>query len=63
VLKADYLVIRAQMLDKKAGRLVTDFLVERGPFSAHILNAISPAWTGAFPFARYICDNCIERTQ
>ena len=55
--------IRAQMLDKQIGRLVTDFLVERGPSSTHILNAISPAWTSAFPFARYICDNFIERTQ
>jgi len=53
--------IRAQMLDKDTGHLVTDFLVERGPSSTHILNAISPAWTSAFPFARYICDNFIER--
>lgn len=49
--------IRAQILDKKSGRLVTDFLVERGEHSTHILNAISPAWTSAFPFARFVCDN------
>jgi len=49
--------IRAQMLDKQTGSLVNDFLVERGPHSTHILNAISPAWTSAFPFARYIVDN------
>ncbi|WP_260293665.1 L-2-hydroxyglutarate oxidase [Sedimenticola hydrogenitrophicus] len=55
--------IRAQMLDKQTGRLVTDFLVERGESSTHILNAISPAWTSAFPFARYICDHFIERTN
>lgn len=49
--------IRAQMLDKQTGSLVNDYLVERGPHSTHILNAISPAWTCAFPFARYIVDN------
>lgn len=53
--------IRAQMLDKKTGLLVTDFLVESNQHSTHILNAISPAWTSAFPFARYVCDNHIER--
>jgi (S)-2-hydroxyglutarate dehydrogenase len=63
LLPTDKVGIRAQMLDKQTGRLVTDFLVERGPSSTHILNAISPAWTSAFPFARYICDNFIERTQ
>ena len=53
--------IRAQMVDRQTSRLVNDFLVERGPASTHILNAISPAWTSAFPFARHICDHFIER--
>ena len=53
--------IRAQMLDRKNGRLVTDFLLEPGLNSTHVLNAISPAWTSAFPFARYVCDNFIEK--
>jgi L-2-hydroxyglutarate oxidase LhgO len=53
--------IRAQILDKKTGRMVNDFLVERGHNSTHILNAISPAWTSAFPFSRYVCDNFIEK--
>lgn len=48
--------IRAQMLDKQSGALVTDFLVESGPGSTHVLNAISPAFTSAFPFARHVCD-------
>ena len=38
------------------GALVTDFLVEGGPGSTHVLNAISPAFTSAFPFARHVCD-------
>jgi len=53
--------IRAQILDKKTGRMVSDFLVESGHNSTHILNAISPAWTSAFPFARYVCDSYIEK--
>jgi (S)-2-hydroxyglutarate dehydrogenase len=53
--------IRAQMLDRETGELVTDFLVEAGPHSTHVLNAISPAFTSAFPFARRVCDDNILR--
>jgi hypothetical protein len=49
------------MLDKESGELVTDFLVESGPASTHVLNAISPAFTSAFPFARHVCDTNILR--
>lgn len=58
---ADKVGIRAQLLDKHTGRLVTDFLIEQGLHATHILNAISPAWTSAFPFARHVCDHYIER--
>jgi L-2-hydroxyglutarate oxidase LhgO len=51
--------IRAQMFDHQEGRLVNDFLVEKAEHSTHVLNAISPAWTGAFPFARHLCDHFI----
>src|SRR5205085_11929633 len=51
--------IRAQMLDKETGSLVTDFLVEKGRSSTHVLNAISPAFTSAFPLARHICDDWV----
>jgi (S)-2-hydroxyglutarate dehydrogenase len=53
--------IRAQMLNIETGKMVTDFLVESGENSTHIINAISPAWTSAFPFARYIYDNHITK--
>jgi L-2-hydroxyglutarate oxidase LhgO len=53
--------IRAQMMDRRSGELVTDFLVEAGPASTHVLNAISPAFTSAFPFARHVCDTNILR--
>jgi (S)-2-hydroxyglutarate dehydrogenase len=51
--------IRAQMFNMKKGKLENDFLIEQGENSTHILNAISPAWTSAFPFARHVCDHHI----
>ncbi|MSR00804.1 MAG: L-2-hydroxyglutarate oxidase [Gammaproteobacteria bacterium] len=61
LLPCDKVGIRAQMFDRQDKKLVNDFLVERGLSSTHILNAISPAWTSAFPFARFVIDNYIER--
>lgn len=60
LLASEKVGIRPQMLDRQTGRLVNDFLVEKGIASTHVLNAISPAWTSAFPFARYICDHFVE---
>mgnify|MGYP000311726669 CR=1 FL=1 len=51
--------IRAQMFNMQKGKLENDFLIEQGEHSTHILNAISPAWTSAFPFARHVCDHRI----
>ena len=59
LLACDKVGIRAQMLDMKERRLVTDFLVEAGPNSTHVLNAVSPAFTSAFPLARLVCDDNI----
>lgn len=68
-LRADDLIrtskvgIRAQMLDRESGRLVNDFLVERGKHSTHVLNAISPAFTSSFAFARYIVDTFLRQAN
>ncbi|MCH9609350.1 MAG: L-2-hydroxyglutarate dehydrogenase [Chlamydiales bacterium] len=51
--------IRAQLLDKKSSKLIQDFVVEGDNKSTHILNAVSPAFTCAFPFADYITDHFI----
>jgi len=48
--------IRAQLYDKKSGSLVQDFLLEHGPASTHVLNAISPAFTASFALADLILD-------
>jgi L-2-hydroxyglutarate oxidase LhgO len=46
--------IRAQLLNVKTNELVQDFVVEHGKNSTHILNAVSPAFTCSFAFAKYI---------
>jgi (S)-2-hydroxyglutarate dehydrogenase len=48
--------IRAQLLDKEKKELVMDFIVENDKNSTHILNAVSPAFTSAFSFSRFILD-------
>jgi len=47
--------IRAQLLDKTRLELVQDFVVEADDKSVHVLNAVSPAYTCAFPFAEFVC--------
>ena len=46
--------IRAQLLDVEKMTLVKDFVVESEKNSVHVLNAVSPAFTCAFPFAAWI---------
>ena len=52
--------IRAQLIDKTNSQLVQDFKVFKKNNSIHILNAVSPGLTCAFPFAKYLCDQYIE---
>ena len=48
--------IRAQLLDIKHRKLEMDFVIEGDARSTHLLNAVSPGWTCAIPFARYAVD-------
>lgn len=48
--------IRPQLVDIESGRLVMDFLVERGEAELHVLNAISPAFTSSMAFASRLAD-------
>ncbi len=48
--------IRAQLVDKRDLSLVMDFLVEKKENQIHILNAVSPAFTASFAFAKYVLD-------
>ncbi|MDR1671855.1 MAG: L-2-hydroxyglutarate oxidase [Bacteroidales bacterium] len=52
--------IRAQLLDVRTRELVMDFVVEGDRDSVHVLNAVSPAFTGSMPFAEWVVDNCVE---
>ncbi len=52
--------IRAQLLDKKEMKLVMDFVVGHGENSTHVLNAVSPAFTSAFSFSKFIVDNSVH---
>jgi L-2-hydroxyglutarate oxidase LhgO len=51
--------IRAQLLDKQTLNLVQDFVIEGDHKSVHVLNAVSPAFTCAFPFSQYVVDRYI----
>ena len=46
--------IRAQLLNTKTNQLVQDFIIEHTQGSTHILNAVSPAFTCSFAFAKYV---------
>jgi L-2-hydroxyglutarate oxidase LhgO len=48
--------IRAQLIDIETKKLVMDFLMEGDRKSLHVLNAVSPGFTCAFPFAAHVVD-------
>ena len=48
--------IRAQLVDTRKSELLSDFVIEPGPRSTHVLNAVSPAFTSSAPFAEYVVD-------
>ena len=54
--------IRAQLVECASNKLVMDFVIEGDERSTHVLNAISPAWTCAIPFAEHIADRLLYRT-
>lgn len=46
--------IRAQLVHLPSGKLEQDFKVLNYLNSTHVLNVVSPGWTSALPFARYV---------
>ena len=46
--------IRAQLVHLPTGKLEQDFVVQKKLNSTHILNAVSPGWTSAIPFGRWV---------
>jgi L-2-hydroxyglutarate oxidase LhgO len=52
--------IRAQLVHLPTGRLEQDFIVREEKNSTHILNAVSPGWTSAIPFGRWITEKVLS---
>lgn len=55
-----YAGIRAQVVARD-GSLVQDPIVEHGPCSTHVLNAVSPGLTASLPFGERIADTVADR--
>jgi L-2-hydroxyglutarate oxidase len=51
--------IRAQLVHLPTGKLEQDFVVRSIHNSTHILNAVSPGWTSAVPFGRWVAKKCL----
>jgi L-2-hydroxyglutarate oxidase LhgO len=51
--------IRAQLLNVKTNELVMDFVVEGDERSTHVLNAVSPAFTGSMKFAEWVINEFV----
>ena len=49
--------IRAQIINTQTNSIEMDYIVENDKNVVHILNAVSPGWTSAIPFARWIVEN------
>jgi (S)-2-hydroxyglutarate dehydrogenase len=52
--------IRAQLINLDDGKLVDDFIVETQENSIHILNAVSPGWTSALSFAKWLVETHVK---
>jgi (S)-2-hydroxyglutarate dehydrogenase len=52
--------IRAQLVHLPSGKLEQDFVVRSVANCTHILNAVSPGWTSAIPFGRWVGDEVIN---
>ncbi|MGZ5473102.1 MAG: NAD(P)/FAD-dependent oxidoreductase [Thermoanaerobaculia bacterium] len=55
--------IRAQLYDVRRHALEMDFILQGDESSLHILNAVSPGFTCAMPFAEYVVDEMTCRRR
>jgi L-2-hydroxyglutarate oxidase LhgO len=49
--------IRAQIINVEIKTIEMDFIVKSDKNVVHILNAVSPGWTSAIPFTRWVVEN------
>ena len=52
--------IRSQLVDLNKREFVQDFVISESPGVVHILNAVSPGWTSALPFGRYVVEEFLS---
>ena len=52
--------VRAQLIDVRRRALELDFVVRRAERSTHVLNAISPAFTSAWAFGRFLVQEYVD---
>lgn len=55
--------LRAQLFNRRSRTLEMDFRFQGDADSFHILNAVSPGFTCAFPFARFMMEKVTELTS
>ncbi len=60
ILPSDKVGIRPQLVDWQKKKLVMDFIVLKHKNSIHILNAVSPAFTGSMAFAEFVVNKHIS---
>lgn len=53
--------IRAQLVHLPTGKLEQDFVVRKYLNSVHVLNAVSPGWTSALPFGKWVVNEYISK--
>ena len=49
--------IRAQIINLDLNTIEMDYIIESDKNVVHILNAVSPGWTSALPFTRWVVEN------
>ena len=52
--------IRAQLVEKKTGKLVQDFKIAKEGSVMHVLNSVSPGWTSSLSFGSWIASQGLE---
>lgn len=55
--------VRAQLFHLPTKSLEMDFIVESGPGSTHVLNAVSPAWTSALAVGQHVVNRILDDTS
>jgi L-2-hydroxyglutarate oxidase len=55
--------IRAQLVDIESKKLVGDFVLEGDGRSLHVLNAVSPAFTCALSFSKWVVDGALSASR